>query len=87
MSAVAATGDVQVLGGMLLAPSPTGSLELLARDNVYIGYGTRVDDAYREDQRNRAESQNYRSGRSGIFMSQALGRASAHADESGDSGL
>lgn len=71
LSAVAAAGDVQVLGGMILAPSALGNLELLAKDNVYIGYGTRAEDAYREQEFAKAEAQNFRSGRSGILMSQA----------------
>ncbi len=66
LTAIAAAGDVQVLGTMTLAPSPQGNLELLAGNSVYIGYGTRAEDAfYQFDQ-----PQN-RSGGSGIFMSQA----------------
>ncbi|MGH8444104.1 MAG: hypothetical protein ACREVL_02500, partial [Solimonas sp.] len=71
VSAVAAAGDVRVLGGMMLAPAATGNLELLAKGNVYIGYGTQADDAYQEGLLQIAEQQNYRSGRSGIYMSQA----------------
>ena len=66
LSAVAAAGDVQVLGTMTLAPSPQGNFELLAGENIYIGYGTRAEDAFFQNE----QPQN-RSGGSGIFMSQA----------------
>ncbi len=63
---------------------PPAASELLARDNVYIGYGTR-DDAYRKDQRESGRwPQNYRNGRSGIFMSQASRGNHRTPDESGD---
>jgi filamentous hemagglutinin family protein len=40
MTAIAATGDVRILGSMTMMPSATGNLTLLAGDNVYIGYGS-----------------------------------------------
>jgi filamentous hemagglutinin family protein len=70
VSAVAAAGDVVVLGQMMLAPAARGNLELLAADNVYIGYGTVALDPFLAQ--NSVGNSNYRSGGQGIFMSQAL---------------
>ena len=72
VSAVAAAGDVNMLGEMLLAPAPRGNLELLAANNVYIGYGTVALDPYLQD--GATQSANYRSSGQGIIMSQALER-------------
>lgn len=37
-SAIAATGDVRIVGGMTLMPAPRGNLELMAGNDVLIGY-------------------------------------------------
>ncbi|MES2054831.1 MAG: filamentous hemagglutinin family protein [Pseudomonadota bacterium] len=70
VSAVAAAGNVRALGQMLLAPSARGNLELLAADNVYLGYGTVPIDLNFQDGKD--NNPNYRSGGQGIIMSQAL---------------
>ncbi|WP_165186547.1 filamentous haemagglutinin family protein [Caulobacter soli] len=69
LSAVAAAGDVVVKGGLYLAPSPTGNLELLAHNDVRLGQGTRADDPFAELNR---DAQNFFPGYEGIFMSQSL---------------
>ncbi|AJP71148.1 hypothetical protein TS85_03900 [Sphingomonas hengshuiensis] len=40
ISAIAAAGDVSILGGIVMMPSPTGNLDLLAGDNIVLGYET-----------------------------------------------
>jgi filamentous hemagglutinin family protein len=75
LTVVAATGDVRVLGDMILMPSATGNLSLLAGDNVYIGYGTAAVDPYLQygysAGDNWMSTANYRGGAGGIVMSQA----------------
>ncbi|WP_158298756.1 filamentous haemagglutinin family protein [Sphingomonas psychrotolerans] len=71
VTAVAATGDVRVLGGMTLLPSATGQLDLLAGGNVFIGYGTQAVDPFLPNLTLGEEAQNYRGSYEGIFMSQA----------------
>ncbi|WP_168355814.1 filamentous haemagglutinin family protein [Sphingomonas gei] len=71
VAAIAATGDVRVLGGMTLLPSATGQLDLLAGGNVYIGYGTQAVDPFLPNLTLGEEAQNYRGAYQGIFMSQA----------------
>jgi filamentous hemagglutinin family protein len=70
-TAVAAAGDVRVLGGMILMPSATGNLELLAGNNVYIGYGTQALDPFLTQFGQPDESRNYRAAYQGLYMSQA----------------
>jgi filamentous hemagglutinin family protein len=80
-SAIAATGDVRVVGGMMLMPSAKGNLELLAGNNVIIGYGTQseqgrnaergLDGAYFTSQRDVEKNQRGAIIYEGIFMSQA----------------
>ncbi|WP_447725163.1 filamentous haemagglutinin family protein [Sphingomonas koreensis] len=70
VSVVAAAGDINVLGGMILAPSPTGNLELLAQGDVHIGNATRNVDQFVFDP-NYANTQNFRSGIAGITLSQS----------------
>lgn len=71
VSVVAAAGDINVLGGMILAPAPKGNLELLAQGDVHIGNATRNVDQFVFDP-NYANSQNFRSGFAGITLSQSL---------------
>lgn len=70
VSAVAASGDINVLGGLLLAPSPTGTLDLLARGDVHIGNATRNVDQFILDP-DFANTSNFRSGFGGIILSQS----------------
>ncbi|MCW4460663.1 filamentous hemagglutinin family protein [Sphingomonas sp. BT-65] len=70
VSVVAASGDINVLGGLLLAPSPTGTLDLLARGDVHIGNATRNVDQFIFDP-NYANASNFRSGFGGIILSQS----------------
>lgn len=70
VSVVAASGDINVLGGLLLAPSPTGTLDLLARGDLHIGNATRNVDQFIFDP-NYANASNFRSGFSGIYLSQS----------------
>ncbi|MCI4644724.1 MAG: filamentous hemagglutinin family protein [Hyphomonadaceae bacterium] len=67
--ATAAAGDIYSYGGLFLAPSPTGNLELIARDNVQIGLFAEPGLSLNALERQRA---NYLSATDGIFMSQAL---------------
>jgi filamentous hemagglutinin family protein len=67
VSAVAAAGNVEIKGGMLLAPSAAGNLELLARENVLLGYGTIANDPFALVN---ADAQNYFPGYDRLFMSQ-----------------
>jgi len=76
LQATAAAGDIHVIGGLFLAPSATGNLELIARDSIQVGP---ANDPYTEyvDQRTRtfspeAFSRNFMSRYTGIIMSQAL---------------
>lgn len=46
VAAIAANGDVRVLGGMTILPDANAQLDLLAGGNVYIGYGTQALDPY-----------------------------------------
>ncbi|MFA6113752.1 MAG: filamentous hemagglutinin family protein [Sphingomonas sp.] len=70
VSAVAASGDINILGGLLLAPAQDGSLDLLARGSVFVGYNTHAQDDFQVDPR-LGDRSNYRSGFEGIFLSQA----------------
>ncbi len=67
---MAASGDINILGGLLLAPAQDGSLDLLARGNVFVGYNTHAQDDFQVDPR-LGDRSNYRSGFEGIFLSQA----------------
>ncbi len=69
-SAVAATGDVRILGGMIISSAPKGNLDILAGRNVQIGYTTDASDL-RESGRIYLNPE-YRGESEGIYMSQAL---------------
>ncbi|WAC49187.1 filamentous hemagglutinin family protein [Asticcacaulis sp. SL142] len=68
VSAVAAAGNVEIKGGMYMAPSPTGNLDILARENVFFGQGTQVNDPFAFLNQ---DAQNYFPGYTGIYMSQS----------------
>lgn len=70
LTAVAAAGSVRVLGGMVLAPSARGQLELLAGQDVQIGYNSTPSlELYPTREENAAR--NWRGVLQGIVMSQA----------------
>lgn len=70
VSIVAAAGDINVLGGLLLAPAPAGTLDLLARGDVHIGNATRNADQFVSDP-DALTGANFRSGFGGIILSQS----------------
>jgi|GEM_PF-6823114 len=78
ISAVAATGNIRVLGGMTLLPAARGNLELLAGGNLIIGYGTTSEQDRSPGMppylvSNRKDALNHRGtlAYEGIYMSQA----------------
>lgn len=70
VSVVAAAGDINVLGGLLMAPSAKGTLDLLARGDVHIGNATRIADQFVTDP-DAVPNANFRSALSGITLSQS----------------
>lgn len=73
LSAIAAAGDVDVLGGIILAPAAKGSLELLAGGSVHIGTETEARDTFIYDPEAWESFAAKRAGNAyeGIIMSQA----------------
>ncbi|WP_169336757.1 filamentous hemagglutinin N-terminal domain-containing protein [Woodsholea maritima] len=84
VSMIAAGGSVNVLGGMSIAPSAHGNVDILAQNNVQIGHHDRADDIIPRNSSDRAwflntfES-NHRSNLLGLVMNeQKIGDRSAY---------
>ncbi|WP_033922742.1 filamentous haemagglutinin family protein [Sphingomonas sp. 37zxx] len=71
LSVVAATGDVNLLGGLTMLPDAGAELDLLAGGSVRIGYSTEAIDPLLPRFGTRRWDQNYRGAYQGVQLSQA----------------